>query len=205
MPPIKISVFPFKLLQSISHNNCRRSNNSSIEAGFNLVQMVVTLTMIGILSAIAVPSISLGTNPLADTSNRIKSQIKLSRIKALSTTTAHRLKPISKNQIEIQKHLPQSGSSPSTCQDEAIETDGAGNPLWKTIEGYDREDFTFEEGIQLTRVFANGAVVSDVSDWQLCFSSRGISNQTIELELTQLSNREKITVEAFMGGSISIK
>lgn len=181
-----------------------QSNQSTFEAGFSLVETAMIMAVIGILAAIAAPSISFGTNPLADTGSRVKSQIKLSRIKALSTTTAHRIKPISNNQIEIQNHLPQSGSSPSTCQDEATETDGGGNPLWKAIPGYGNEDFRFEDGIQLTRVLVNGVVVSDISDWQLCFSSRGISNQTIELELTEIKSGETIKIEAFRGGSINI-
>lgn len=195
---------PYKLSQDLAQYYGNQSKKNHFDAGFNLIQMIVTLAVIGVLSAIVAPSISFGANALADTGTRIKSQIKLSRTKALSTTTAHRLKPISNNQIEIQKHLPQSGSSLSTCQDDATEADGAGNPLWKTIAGYSNEDFTFEEGIQLTRVSVNGTAVADVSDWQLCFSSRGISNKTIELEFTQINSGEKITLEAFMGGSIVI-
>ncbi|MCM1981291.1 hypothetical protein QQ91_0000380 [Lyngbya confervoides BDU141951] len=164
-------------------------------------QMIVTLAVIGILSAIAVPSFSIGANALVDTTERVKNQIKLARVKALSTTTAFRLKPVSARRIEIQQHQLTAGTSLSGCQDAAIEIDSNGKSVWKTVTGFSAEDFQFEDGVELTDVSVNSTSVP-VTTWQLCFDSRGMADKSIVLELTDTQSGRQRSLEVFMGGAI---
>ena len=172
--------------------------------GFNLVQVMMSVTVMGILAAIAVPSISFGANPLTDTTTRLTSHFKLARTKAMSTTTAIRLKPLNNNSIEIQQHSSDAGTSRATCQDANTDIDGNGKPVWQRVAGYNTEDFQFEDGIVLNQAWVNGAS-SNITNWSLCFDSRGLSSNTLTLELKQSQNSETTTLNVLMGGSVNIQ
>jgi type IV fimbrial biogenesis protein FimT len=177
-----------------------------VSQGFTLSQVIVVMALVGILSAIAAPSIAnLGANPLKDTMTRLEGNLKLARVKAMSSTTAHRVRPISANEFIVERHRSDSGTAISTCADAALDVDTDGNAVWQKVHSFNQgEDLKFDDGVQLSAVNVNGNSLSDITDWQLCFDSRGVSRTNLVLTLRKTSTSNTQSVEVFPGGSVQL-
>ena len=80
------------------------------ERGFTLGNLVITLSLMGILSAIAISNITEVNDPLVDATFQINHFLKKARAEAISDTQAVRISPVSSSRIEAQ-------SSDGTCED----------------------------------------------------------------------------------------
>jgi prepilin-type N-terminal cleavage/methylation domain-containing protein len=168
------------------------------QLGFTLAETLVTIVVLGILTAIAAPSIQFGTNPLKDTSANIAGNLKLLRAKAVSQTSAYRMRSVATaTGLRLAVEFAESCSSPSTA--------------WKPDPGFASEDALDTsasplgqgKGVTIAQVLIDAAP-TPIDDWNLCYNSRGLTNQTLELTLQDNRNAQrKITV--FRGGAVDVK
>jgi Tfp pilus assembly protein PilE len=193
----------FHLFSRLS--SCQRQGWTKKVQGFTLTQVIVTVTITGVLSAIAAPNIlRLGNNPLKDTMSRMEANIKLTRVSAMASTTAHRIRPLGNNEFIVERHRSGVGTAVSSCADAALELDG-GNPVWQKVHSFNQgEDLKFDGGVLLSAVSVNGGSLADVTNWRLCFDSRGMSQSNLVLTLSEASTASTRRLEVFPGGSIRL-
>jgi prepilin-type N-terminal cleavage/methylation domain-containing protein len=168
------------------------------QQGFTLAETLVTIVILGVLTAIAAPTIRFGTSPLKDTSANIAGNLKLLRAKAISQTSAYRMRPVTTvNGMSLAVEVAESCTSTTwnpdpgfTLGDTALDT-SATPPAKRT-------------NVEMSGVLINGVAPSPITNWNICYGSRGLANQTLELRLKDNKNlQNKITV--FRGGGIDVK
>jgi prepilin-type N-terminal cleavage/methylation domain-containing protein len=170
------------------------------QTGFTLAETLVTITILGVLTAIAAPNvIPLGNNPLRDTTNNIVGHLKLSRAKAMSQTSAFRLRPVvNTNGVSlVVQHAPM-------CTDP--------DPNWRTDPSFAQEDTQLDDpnitpqrkGVQIDQFSVNGVVQSGYN-WNICYNSRGLTAQAQSLVLT-LRNTQgaRQSISIFPGGGVDV-
>lgn len=167
--------------------------------GFTLVELLVIIALIGIMAAFSAPYINFGVNPLRDTTNRVASNFKLMRIKAMSQTSAYRISQPTVTTIEIK--YAKSCLAPSSD--------------WKVDNSFTSEDLTLTEAkdikglakgnvIEITAANENGKSVTTLTDWSLCFNSRGLANKNLKLTITDKKNNKSKQIEIFPGGGVQV-
>ncbi|WP_404784626.1 Tfp pilus assembly protein FimT/FimU [Altericista sp. CCNU0014] len=170
------------------------------QLGFTLAETLVAIAVLGILTAIAAPAIRFGTDPLKDASANIAGNLKLLRAKAVSQTSAYRMRPVATAVgISLAVESAESCSSPVTA--------------WSPDPGFALEDTALDtstsavgqrKGVQIAQVLIDSVVPSPSDNWNICYNSRGLTNQTLELTLKNDRNaKRKITV--FRGGGVDVK
>jgi prepilin-type N-terminal cleavage/methylation domain-containing protein len=168
------------------------------QLGFTLAETLVTIVVLGILTAIAAPTIQFGNNPLKDTSANIAGNFRLLRAKAVSQTSAYRMRSVkTATGLRLAVEFADSCSSPSTA--------------WRPDPGFASEDaldtstspHSQRNGVTIAQVLIDAAP-TPVDDWSLCYNSRGLTNLTLDLTLKDNKNAQrKITV--FRGGGVDVK
>jgi prepilin-type N-terminal cleavage/methylation domain-containing protein len=168
------------------------------QKGFTLAETLVTIVVLGILTAIAAPSIQFGNNPLKDASANIAGNLRLLRAKAVSQTAAYRIRPV----------------ATTTGLSLAMEyADSCSSTVWKPDPGFAPEDTALDTsasplgkrtGVSIAQVLIDNAAPTPVDNWSLCYNSRGLTNQTLDLTLKNDKNAQrKITV--YRGGAVDVK
>jgi len=179
----------------------KTTNNNT---GFTLVELLVIIALIGIMAAFSAPHITFGVNPLKDTTNRLASTFKLMRIKAMSQTSAYRIKQDTATTIKIERA--------KLCSD---------STGWIVDNSFDSEDLTLTEAKDIQGL-AKGAVIEIVTatvnstnitpliesagspGWSLCFNSRGLANKTLMLTIKEQKTTKTKRIEIFQGGGVQI-
>lgn len=174
--------------------------------GFTLVELLVIIALIGIMAAFSAPYITFGVNPLKDTTNRLASNFKLMRVKAMSQTSAYLIKQDTSNTLIIQRNNKSCSTSTG----------------WDADNGFDSEDLTLTEAkdiqglaksavIEIIAADENGSPVKPLiktgSDpgWSLCFNSRGLANKNLKLIIKDIKTTKTKEIEIFPGGGVQIK
>lgn len=168
------------------------------QLGFTLAETLVTIVVLGILTAIAAPTIRFGNSPLKDTSANIAGNLRLLRAKAVSQTSAYRMLPM----------------TTVAGQSLAVETaESCSSTDWSPDPGFALEDTALDtsasplgqrKGVKIDQVLIDSVAPSPSSNWNICYNSRGLTNQTLELTLKDDKNAQrKITV--FRGGGVDVK
>jgi prepilin-type N-terminal cleavage/methylation domain-containing protein len=180
--------------------------------GFTLIEALVTISVVGVLAAIAAPNIlAMGSPSLPDTTNRIAGQFRSARAKAISQTSLFRIRPqggtiatcalatggCSTTQLIVERST---GGSTTSC-------DAATG--WAQDNYFTPEDLTFGTGISVSRAQINPVVGNTgepavLTNWQLCFDSRGIADKDLILTLRQSSNSQIKRIEIFPGGTVQV-
>lgn len=177
--------------------------------GFTLVELLVIIALIGIMAAFSAPYINFGINPLKDTTNRVVSNFKLMRVKAMSQTSAYRIKQATSTTLVIERAKACSEPYPSTA--------------WTVDNSFDSEDLTLTEAkdiqglaknavIEITAATENstnitpliGSTVTGLPGWSLCFNSRGLANKTLKLTIKDQKTAKYKEIEIFQGGGVQI-
>jgi len=171
---------------------------TSKDTGFTLIELLVIIALIGVMAAFSAPYITFGINPLRDTTNRIASTFKLIRVKAMSQTSAYRIKQDSTTKLKVERA--------KLCSD----TTG-----WTVDNSFDSEDLTLTEAkdiqglakntvIEITAATENNTNVTPVSNWSLCFNSRGLADKTLKLTIKDQKITKPKQIEIFQGGGVQI-
>ncbi len=158
--------------------------------GFTLIESLVTILVLGILTAIAAPTLRFGVDPLRDTSDRLAGNLKMLRAKAISQTSAYRMRAI-----------PQGSSFTITHERARLCSDAPGD--WRTDAAFAPEDAAFDDPVTLATVTLNGTSAS-INSWSVCYSSRGMANQNVVFTLQDSQSRQK-RVTVFPGGGVDVQ
>lgn len=162
--------------------------DSRKNAGFTLIEVLVSILILGILTALTAPTLSRGDKPLRNTTNRLASIFKLSRSKAMSRSNAYRIRPApgTDNQVQVQ-YARQCGAAD-----------------WQTDLTFDEEskfddDVTFDPN---TSAEVNGA---SQANWEICYDNRGQADVNLKLSLVQENQALEAEIESFLGGTIEVE
>ncbi len=183
----------------------RLGGKTTKDKGFTMVELLVIIAIIGIMAAFSAPYINFGVNPLKDTTNRLASNFKLMRVKAMSQTSAYRIKQATSTTLKIERA--------KSCL--APDSD------WIVDNNFDSEDLTLTEAKDVQGL-AKGAVIEITAatenttnitpligtasspGWSLCFNSRGLANKTLEITITDQKTTKTKRIEIFQGGGVQI-
>jgi prepilin-type N-terminal cleavage/methylation domain-containing protein len=168
------------------------------QKGFTLAETLITIVILGVLTAISAPTIRFGNLPLKDTSANIAGNLKLLRAKAISQTSAYRMRPVATaNGMSLAVEVAESCTSAN----------------WKPDPGFTLGDTALDtattppanrKNVEISGVLINGVAPTPITNWNICYGSRGLANQTLELSLKDDKNlQNKITV--FRGGGVDVK
>jgi Tfp pilus assembly protein FimT len=181
--------------------------------GTTLAEVLVAISIVGVLGAVTAPNIlATGAKPLPDSVNRMAGQLKLARAKAISQTSAYRVRmqalpaPLGEdaNNFSLQLTVERAPSCSSTT--------------WTVDRGFSEQDVTTNKRIELIngQTMVNGTSNSPLAatDWRLsnsepvgiCFNSRGLANKNVAMQFRYREGGSGKTqrLEIFPGGSIQI-
>lgn len=181
------SALPLGSKSLIRLGHCYRKTANS--EGMTLPEILIVLVAFGVLSAMAAPTITFATNPLRDTTNRFAGDFKLSRARAMSQTTAYRIRPTSQTQFIIER------ANSSSC---AATT-------WTRAPGFADEDLRFDTGVRLSAATVNSNAVTPATNWSLCYDSRGLADRNLRITLQDTDTNETARIEVFPGGTVQIQ
>lgn len=147
--------------------------------GFTLIEMIVTVAIIGIIAGFAVPSLISWQKPLRNGVSQFRSHLGLVRSKAISSTQAYRIMPMFTSRSEYKDGIP--GKFIVEYAANCTVVTG-----WQRASQFDLE---LPEKVGITDVFTTtlstpaSITVSNNLNWNsgrgLCFDNRGIVDATV--------------------------
>jgi hypothetical protein len=150
------------------------------------------------MTALIAPNISFGISPLKDSTNRVASIFKLMRVRAMSQTSALRIRQTSATQLIVERAR--------NCAD----------PTWEREPSFTDEDLNLNEAsnvkgmaqhdnIQIFSVIVDGTTYTSLtSSNSPCFNSRGLTNRTVRLTLKNTRTNQTKDIEVFRGGGVKV-
>ena len=179
--------------------------------GFTLIEMLVVISIVGIVMGFAAPSLLALNKPLRDGTSQFKSALALLRMKAISGNQAYRLKPKYSTRAEYDGGIPHNFVV-EYAQNCRVTTTGGTNG-WQAASQFDL-DLPLNVGItdiaSSTFGTPSGTVTIDNDlSWNICFDNRGIVDTTSKQQLVikdfQGNNRAKIAAfNISLVGSVDI-
>jgi prepilin-type N-terminal cleavage/methylation domain-containing protein len=170
--------------------------------GFTLVEMLVSLIIVGIILGIAFPSFLSLNKPLRNGSLQFKAQLSLIRSKAIASNRAYRIKPRFTSRAAYDDGIPRSFivEQARNCN---VTTFGAINNGW---EGASQLDIDLPKNVGITDVVSNtfgtpsGPVtIGNSLNWSICFDNRGVVDTASirQLVLKDFSQTNRAEIAAF--------
>lgn len=166
----------------------RQTVNSN--SGLSLIEVLVVVALTALLAAIAAPAITFGADPLRDSSKRIAASFKLARARAMASTSAVRIRPLSNNEF-IMEQAANCADTTWTSISDRVQKDGQ----------LVNEDLSIDSPAQLTNARENGTTTAN---WSICFNSRGVADKNLQLTLTDTDTSLQRTMEVFPGGAVDL-
>lgn len=144
-------------------------------AGFTLIEIIIILAILGIVGAIAFINLRAFDNPVQDGANQLAGILKQGRAKAMATTSAYRVEPVSA---------------------------GSNQLMAKTALGCDSPTADWTVDPELTTDLPSKVTLSvNKGSWPACFDPRGFASANQEFTITDGKGR-KMTVELLLGGAV---
>jgi type IV fimbrial biogenesis protein FimT len=163
------------------------------DRGISLLETLVTLVLLSVLAILSAPLIK-SSEPFNFRVDRIASQLRLSRARAISQTTAYRVMASSNNQFVIDK--ANSCSATTWTRDSYFQSEDLRLSTAREVSA--------GEGVRLTQARANNTVASPVTNWSICYDSRGITSTDLLLSFQDLTTSQIIRIQVFAGGALQV-
>ena len=144
--------------------------------GFTLLEILMVVSIMGILGGIAALSLNNLGGELQNGTNELSGFLRQTRAKAMATTSAYRVKYASPTKLFVQ--------SARNC----------GSDSWTTDSSLKLE---LREQVYITNDWDSDKKV-------VCFSSRGIANNNETIKLTDKDGK-RAEVEVLIGGALEIR
>jgi prepilin-type N-terminal cleavage/methylation domain-containing protein len=160
----------------LGRRSARRSTRGARQ-GFTLIEIIITLAVIGIVLAIAALNLRGFHDPLHEAATDLSGLMKQSRAKAMATTSAYRV-------------LVSPSGSQHLITEAAISCDTASTG-WTADSA-----LTTDLPAHITMTVTQGSLPT-------CFDPRGIASEDVIFKLTD-GNGRTMSVEVMLGGAVRI-
>ncbi|PSB05168.1 pilus assembly FimT family protein [Merismopedia glauca] len=155
--------------------------------GFTLTELLAVVAIMGILAALAMPSVLWANKAGENATRQIAGNFKLARAKAMSKTSAYRVKGISENLVKVEYA--------KTCEADVAD--------WNIDSDFDVQ--LPKNTTILLPITVNGQAVNNFANWQVCYDSKGISQQNTILSIKDSQTETTTTVEVLLGGAVETR
>jgi Tfp pilus assembly protein FimT len=143
----------------------------------------MAMALFGVLVALTVPNIRFAEGePVDNAASQLSSTLKLMRTKAMTNTSAYRLRPDggADNQFIV--------DYAATCT--------ALDPNWTVEASFTDEDLKLPKDTRVSAV--------STGNWPICYNSRGIATPGITLTLKNTLNEQTRRLRVFAGGAVDV-
>lgn len=169
--------------------------------GFTLIEILVVVMLMGVMAALVAPNIRFGINPLKDTTNRVAGIFKLARVKAMSQTSAYRVRQDSVNQLKVERAKSCFDTSGWT-KDISFSTEDLSLNEAEDIQGLAKSEVI--QIISATATNLAGITATLGTTWSVCYDSRGVANSNVKLTIKNITKNQQQQIEVFSGGAIQV-
>jgi Tfp pilus assembly protein FimT len=172
-----------------------KGNSRFNPQGTTLAETLIAIVLAGILTTVAAATFNyFFSEPFPSKTNRIASQFRVSRARAIGQTSAYRIRATSTNQFTVER--ANICSATTWVRDPAfIDEDLQLSSNRETQSGL---------GVQLSEARINNTLVSPVTNWSICYDSRGITNTDLRLTFRETRTNKTMRVQVFAGGGVQV-